>query len=62
MEDHELQRWQDVGPSAVDRTVDNPILPEEIHENMAMESFDDGDVVVYTDGACVHNQDARLRR
>ena len=40
----------------------NVSLPDNVGEHCASEQQDEGRLVVWTDGACVHNQDNRFRR
>ena len=62
VEDEALMQWCDLGPSNDPQHLANVSLPDHVGEHCASEQHDDGRLVVWTDGACVYNQDNRFRR
>jgi len=62
VEDDIVMQWNDQGPSEDAQHLSGVVLPEHIGSQCTSETHEDGSVVVWTDGACVHNQDDRFRR
>ena len=64
LEDPESVAWADMGPSTGALSISCNSLPDSVlsDERFGRETWSNGSVVAWIDGACVCDQDARFRR